>query len=117
MEERLTTHPDAHCLPEHAKTEAALSLPQPDLSVPSTLASRRLLDPEGAMGWHPLSQQELADKARQLAEQIASARAAAASSSPTLAAHRPVVSPDSGASVASTGRADTSGDGRVTPQE
>ena len=117
VEERLTTHPDAHCPPERTKTEPALSLPPPDLSVPSTLASRRLLDPEGAMGWHPLSQQDLADQARQLAEQIAAARAAAASLSPTPVAPRLMVSPGLGASVASRGRGDSLGDVRVTPQE
>ena len=117
VDERLTTNPTAHCVPERAKTEAPLSLPQPELSVPSTLETARLPDPRSAPGWHPLSEQELADKAMQLAQQIAAVRAATASSSPTTAAQRPVVSAEVSASVTSTGRADTSDDLRVTPQE
>jgi hypothetical protein len=104
-------------MPERAKTEATLSLPQPDLSVQSTVGSGRLLDSEGTMGWHPLSEHELADKAMQLAQQIATARAAAASSSPTTSTQRPVVSAEGSASVASTVRGNTSGDLRVTPQD
>ena len=117
VDERLTTNPYAHCVSERAKTEATLSLPQPELSVSSTLESGRLIAPEGAMGWHPLSQQELADKAMQLAQQIATARAAAASSSPTTSTQRRVVSAEGSASVASTVRGNTSGDLRVTPQD
>jgi hypothetical protein len=117
VDERLTTNPDVHCVPERAKTEAAVSLAPPELSAPSTVGSGRLHAPEGAMGWHPLSEHELADQAMQLAQQFAAARAAAASSSPATSMRRPVVSGEGRAFAESTVRRDTSGDLRVTPQE
>ena len=73
--------------------------------------------------WHPLSQQELADKAMQLAQQMAAARASLSRTNgaipPSLigAAPRRAVSFDSGPAVASVVRADASSDLRVTPQE
>jgi hypothetical protein len=116
VDERLTTNPYAHCVPEPTKTDATLRLPQPEFGVLSTAGNGRLPDSEGAMGWHPLSERELADQAMRLAQQIAAARAATASSSPTASAH-PVVSAEGSASVAFTGRGDTSGNLRVTPRE
>jgi len=115
VDERLTTNPYAHCVPEPAKTEATLSL-QPEFGVSSTVGNGRLPEPKGAMGWHPLSERELADQAMQLAQQIAAARTATASSSPTASAH-PAVSAEDSATVAFTGRRDTSGNLRVTPRE
>ena len=82
-----------------------------------------VLDPQSTAAWHPLSQQELADKAMQLAQQMAAARASLSRTNgempPALisTAPRPAVSLDSGPSVASSGRADGASDLRVTPQE
>ena len=125
VDERLTTNPTAHCVPERNTADASRSvpLPPPEFSLPPTTGSVRRLDPEGTVGWHPLSQQELADKAMQLAQQMAAARAplsrTTSAAPPSLidTAPRPAVSLDGNLSVASMGRAEASSDLRVTPQE
>ena len=89
-----------------------MPLPPPEFSLPPTTGGVRLLDPQSTAGWHPLSQQELADKAMQLAQQMAAARASLSRTNgempPSLigTAPRPAVSLDSAPSVASSGRAD-----------
>jgi hypothetical protein len=116
VDERLTTNPLAHCLPERVKTVAPLSRLSPEWSLPA-LETTRLPGAASTLDWHPLSEQELADKAMRLAQQIATARAVTPSSSATVLTQRPVVSAEGSASVASTGRGDASGGLRVTPQE
>ena len=125
VDERLTTNPVAHCVPERttADTSKNMALPPPEFSLPPTTGGVRLLDPQSTAAWHPLSQQELADKAMQLAQQMAAARAALSrtndAASPTLisTASRPAVSLDGGPPIASTGRTDASSDLRITPLE
>jgi hypothetical protein len=117
VDERLTTNPTAHCVPERTTADAlrTLTSPPPEFSLPSTSGNVRPLDSQGVAGWHPLSQQELADKAMQLAQQMAAARA---SLSRTDGEAPPaVISTAPRPAVASTGRAEASGDLRVTPQE
>lgn len=122
VDERLTTNPTAHCVPEHAVVNAPGSM---TLSPPPSpaIGSVRPFDPQGTASWHPLSQQELADKAMQLAQQMAAARASLSRTNgaipPSLMgmAPRVAVSSDSASSAASVVRADASSDLRVTPQE
>ncbi len=124
VDERLTTNPTAHCVPEHAVVIASRSLtpPPPEFNLSPTSSGARPLDSQGIAGWHPLSQQELADKAMQLAQRMAAARASLSrtngADSPSLigAALLAVASSDRGASIA-VGREDASNDLRVTPQE
>jgi hypothetical protein len=125
VDERLTTNPTAHCEPEHAVVNASGSMTLLPAEFPAspTIGSVRPLDFQGVAGWHPVSQQELADKALQLAQQMAAARASLArvngASSPSLVdtASLRSVSPDGTPSVGSVGRVDASSALRVTPQE
>jgi hypothetical protein len=125
VDERLTTKPTAHCVPEHAVVNASgsMTLPPPELTLSPTSGSGRPLDSQGLAGWHPLSQQELADKAMQLAQQISAARGslsrANGAGSPSLTGAAPLraVSLERGPSTASVGLEDASSDLRVTPQE
>jgi hypothetical protein len=100
-----------------------MTLPPPIVTVSPTSSGVRSLDSDGIAGWHPLSQQELADKAMQLAQQMAAARASLSrtngAGSPSLIGAAPprAVSPDIGPSTVSVGREDASSDLRVTPQE
>jgi len=124
VDERLTTNPGARCGPERIATNVSGSMTPltPEFSLSPTLGSARPLDPRSAE-WRPLSQQELADKAMQLAEQLASAHAAlssptnAAATASVGAAARPAVSFEGGPAVASTARLDVSSDLRITPTE
>jgi hypothetical protein len=125
VDERLTTNPTAHCVPDHAVVNASGSMtpPLPEFTLSPTSGSVRPLDSQGIAGWHPLSQQELADKAMQLAQQMATARASLSrtdgADSPSLIGAAPLraVSLDRGPSTASVGREDASSALRVTPQE
>jgi hypothetical protein len=125
VDERLTTNPTAHCVPEHAVVNASesMTLPPREFSLSPAISSVRPFDPQSTASWHPLSQQELADKAMQLAQQMAAARAslsrANGASSPSLIGAAPLrsVSLDRGPSTASVGREDAPSDLRVTPQE
>jgi hypothetical protein len=125
VDERLTTNPTAHCAPEHAVANASGSItpPPPEFTLSPPISSVRPFDPQSTASWHPLSQQELADKAMQLAQQMAAARAslsrANGASSPSLIGAAPLrsVSLNRGASTASMGREDAPSDLRVTPQE
>jgi hypothetical protein len=125
VDERLTTNPTAHCVPDRTTADASrsMTLPPPEFSLLPTTGSVRLLAPPSTVDWHPLSQQELADKAMQLAQQITAARASLArangEASPALisTAPHPAASLDDGPAVASMGRAEASSDLRITPQE
>jgi hypothetical protein len=124
VDERLTTNPAARCEPERiaADVSRTMILPPSEFGLSPTLNSARPLDARSAE-WRPVSQQELADKAMQLAEQMATAHAAL--SSPTNAAAtasigaeaHPAVSFERGPTVASTARSDASSDLRITPTE
>jgi hypothetical protein len=124
VDERLTTNPASRCGPERIAADVSSSTTPlaPELSFSPTLRGARALDARRAE-WHPLSQQELADKAMQLAEQLASAHAAlssrtdAAATASVGAAARPAVSFEGGPAVASTPRSDVSSDLRITPTE
>lgn len=125
VDERLTTNPTAHCVPEHAVVNASGSLTPPprEFTLSPAISGVRPFDPQSTASWHPLSQQELADKAMQLAQQMATARASLSrtngAGSPSLIAAVPrvAVSSDSSASAASIVHADAPSDLRVTPQE
>lgn len=125
VDERLTTNPTAHCVPENAvvNASASVTLPPPELTLTPTSRSVRPLESQRIAGWHPLSQQELADKAMQLAQQMAAARASLSringAGSPSLIGTAPprAASPDGATLAASPGRVDASSDLRVTPQD
>ena len=125
VDERLTTNPTAHCVPEHAMVNApgSVTLSPPEFTPSPAIGSVRPFDPQGTVSWRPLSQQELADKSMQLAQQMAAARASLSRTNgaipPSLMgmAPRVAVSSDSAPSAASVVRADASSDLRVTPQE
>lgn len=125
VDERLTTNPTAHCAAEHAVVGASGSTtaPPPEFTLPPTSISVRPLDSSGVAGWRPLSQQELADQAMQLAQQMAAARASLPRTNGAMPpssmgmAPRVTVSSDSAPSAVSLVRADASSDLRVTPQE
>jgi hypothetical protein len=124
VDERLTTNPGARCAPERTPADVSRSMTPlaPEFSLSPTLSSARALDARRAE-WRPLSQQELADKAMQLAQQMASAHAALSSPTDATAtasvgaAARPTVSFEGGPAVASTARSDVSSDLRITPTE
>ena len=118
-------NPTAHCVPEHAVVNApgSMTLSPPEFTPSPAIGSVRPFDPQGTASWHPLSQQELADKAMQLAQQMAAARASLSRTNgaipPSLMgmAPRVAVSSDNAPSAASVVRADASSYLRVTPQE
>lgn len=125
VDERLSTQPEAHC--ESARTAAQVSSKPARFSLQEygTLApssGAHALEPADAAPWRPLSQQELADKALKLAQQMAAARASQSSAG---AASLPAAGalPLSGAALrngtssAPTPRSSSSSDLRVTPEE
>lgn len=125
VDERLSTNPTAHCVPEHAVVSALgnTTAPPPEYPLPPTSNSVRPLDSSGVASWHPLSQQELADQAMQLAQQMAAARASLSGTNGALPPSSIGISPrvaassDSAPSAESLVRTDASSDLRVTPQE
>ena len=125
VDERLTMSPTAQCMRGRATADASspMIVPPPEFSLATSPATVRPLDPPSALDWHPLSQEELGDRAMQLAQQMLAARAAPSSPKSAIpkswaaAALQPVVAREGGPSVASVGRADASSDLRVTPQE
>jgi hypothetical protein len=77
VDERLTTQPAASCRATRAAANISgnTELMTPSDYTPSPMSgSLRAPDSESLTPWHPLSQQELADKAMQLAQQLAAAR-------------------------------------------
>jgi len=125
VDERLTTNPTAHCVPEQAVVNApgSMTLLPPEFTPSPAIGSVRPFDSQGTASWHPLSQQELADKAMQLAQQMAAARASLSRTNgaipPSLMGMAPpvAVSSDSAPPAASVVRVDASSALRVTPQE
>jgi hypothetical protein len=121
VDERLTLQPNAHCSHERVglKVPPSTALSNSTELLPLQVRS---LDAESPPRWHPLSQQELADKAMQLAQQMAAARAAQArtggGSPQSLIGAAPLqtVSLQRPASPSSN-RVSVSDDLHVTPQE
>jgi hypothetical protein len=123
VDERLTMSPTTRCM--QGRTTADVSRgttsPSPEFSLAPTPASERLLDSPSTPGWHPLSQEELGERAMQLAQQMLATRAARSSTNSAIpspvagAAPRPVRAREGAPPVASIGRVDA--DLRVTPQE
>jgi hypothetical protein len=124
VDERLTMSPTTHC---PGGTRAAVSRGMTgtpsEFDLAPAPASVQLLDPPSTFGWHPLSQQELGDRAIQLTRQMLAARAASSSPNSAIppswagAAPQPVMAREGDPPVASRGRGDASSDLRVTPQE
>jgi hypothetical protein len=125
VDERLTMSPTAHCMQGRAtaETSSPLIAPPPEFSLAPAPASVPLLDPPSTLGWHPLSQEELGERAMQFAQQMLAARAAPSPPKSAIppfwasAAPQPAVAREGGPPVASVGRADAPSDLRVTPQE
>jgi hypothetical protein len=123
VNERLTTQPTASCRSTHAvinaSTNTALATPT-DYTLSPMSDSPRARDFETTRPWHPLSQQELADKAMQLAQQLATARASQFRASDVnpkdLIGSAPVALSDT-RSTASRGRPEVPSDLRVTPEQ
>jgi hypothetical protein len=124
VDERLTMSPTTHCSEGRTTADVSrgMAAPPPEFSLAPSPASVRL-DPPSTLGWHPLSQEELGERAMQLAQQMLAARAA--SSSPRSAVPpswagappQPATAREGGPPVAFMGRGDASSDLRVTPQE
>jgi hypothetical protein len=122
VDERLTTQPTASCRSTRAminiSANTALVTPS-DYRRPPMSGSPRAIDSESMTPWHPLSQQELADKAMQLAQQLAAARAsqshATGMTPKDLIGSAPAPLHENRA-TASLGRADVASDLRVTPE-
>jgi hypothetical protein len=120
VDERLTTQPAASCASTHARRNASaspVSVTPADATL-ATIGNLRAPNSEN-LTWHPLSQQELADEAMRLAQQLSQAGAsqfhAAGVSSRDLIGAAPVEIPDKGA--VSRGRVNETGDLRVTPPQ
>jgi hypothetical protein len=125
VDERLTMSPTTHCPGGRTTADGSrgMTSPSPEFGLAPAPASERLLDPPSTLGWHPLSQEELGERAMQLAQQMVAARAASSSPnhaiSPSWAAAAPqlVMAREGDSPVASRGRVDASSDLRVTPLE
>jgi hypothetical protein len=124
VDEWLTTNPAARCGPKRIAADASRSMTPPtsEFSLSPTSGNARPLAPRSGE-WRPLSQQELADKAMQLAQQMAIAHAAlsrptdAAATASIGAAAYPSASFEGGPPVASTAHLDASSDLLITPPE
>jgi hypothetical protein len=123
VDERLTTQPTATCHSTHAVINASVntsSVTPSDYTLSPMSGSLRSADSESMTPWHPLSQQELADKAMQLAQQLAAAHASqshANGMSPKDLIGSAPTSLNDNRSTASLGRPDVASDLRVTPEE
>ena len=125
VDERLTMSPTTRCMQGRATTDASspLIVPPPEFGLAPARASVRLLDPPSTPGWHPLSQEELGDRAMQLAQQMLAARATPSSPNSAIppswagAAPQPVMAREGAPPAVSRGLVDASSDLRVTPQE
>lgn len=121
VDERLTTNPSARCMRGTTTLNAQEGVPQQFPAFP-TIGGVRQLDPQSTAPWHPLSQQELADKAMRLAQQMSAARAALAHSngsvSPAFIATGSLRAVAAEApNAASVGRGNAANDLRVTPED
>jgi hypothetical protein len=123
VDERLTTQPTASCRSTQAviNSSAITALVTPsDYTRPPMSGSPRALDSESMTPWHPVSQQELADKAMQLAQQLAAARASqshATGMTPKALIGSAPASLHENRSTASLGLSDVASDLRVTPEQ
>jgi len=125
VDERLTMSPTTRCMRGHTTADASRDITAPPREFPLAPAPAdvRRLDPPSAFGWHPLSQEELGDRAMQLAQQMLAARAASPSPKSAIppswagAPPQPAMAREGGPPVAFMGRGDASSDLRVTPQE
>jgi hypothetical protein len=122
VDERLTTQPTASCRSTRAVVNISgnTSLVTPSGYTPSPMSgSLRAPDSESMTPWHPLSQQQLSDKAMQLAQQFAAARASqfhAAGMTPKDLIGAAPASLHEDRSTASLARPDVANDLRVTPE-
>jgi hypothetical protein len=122
VDERLTTQPTASC----RSTGGGINISggtawarAADYTGPSMSGGLRALDSESMAPWHPLSQQELADKAMQLAQQLAAARASqsqATGMTPRDSIGSAPAALYESRPTASRGRPDIASDLHVTPE-
>jgi hypothetical protein len=117
VDERLTTQPTASCrsTPVVINISGNTALVTPFDRMPSPMSD----SPESMTPWHPLSQQELADKAMQLAQQLAAARASqshATGMSPQDLIGSVPISVREDRSTAARSRSEVASDLRVTPE-
>jgi hypothetical protein len=121
VDERLTTNPGSRCGREPIVSDAFRGTTSPAaINFLPSPGPGRPLDLRSTGDWRPLSQQELADKALNLAQQMASAQAALSNPAPQariVAAAHPPVSFVGEPSGASTGPLDASTDLCITPAE
>jgi len=125
VDERLTMSPTTHCPGGHttAGVSRGVTAPLPEFSLAPSPTSVRLLYPPSELDWHPLSQEELGERAMQLAQQMLAARAAPPSPKSAIppswasAPPQPAMAREGGPPVAFMGRGDASSDLRVTPKE
>lgn len=122
VDERLTTNPTVLCLSAHNSAGISLSTTYAatdPLAVMSGAPSRGA-DSTGGREWHPLSEQELADKSMRLAQQLAGARASLPSSenvtSPSVIATGALPRSSSRGSAAAE-QGDVAISLRITPQD
>ena len=124
VDERLTTNPSAQCAPGRASADPRVVslVPLAELSGPPGYPSSRVVDAPTMPAWHPLSQEELAGQARQLAQAIVAARPSGRPTSPAPAtvvvnAAGPIGTPQDAALSAATRRVDPPSDLRIPPQD
>jgi hypothetical protein len=122
VDERLTTQPAASCRSTgggiNVSGSTAWVTPSDYTGAPMS-RGLRALDSERMAPWHPLSQQELADKAMQLAQQLAAARASqprATGMTPQDLIGSAPASLHEGSSSAPLARPAVASDLRVTPE-
>jgi len=122
VDERLTTQPTASCRSTRTVINISgntASVTPSDYTPAPMSGSPRPPDSESMTTWHPLSQQELAQKAMQLAQQFAAARAshspATGMTAEDLIGSAPM-SVRENRSTAARSRPDLASDLRVTPE-
>jgi len=122
VDERLTTVPSASCRSTGGGINISGStawVTPSDYTGPPMSGGLRALDSESMARWHPVSQQELADKAMQLAQQLAAARASQSQTTGMTPKDLIGAAPASlheGRSTAPLARPAVASDLRVTPE-
>jgi hypothetical protein len=123
VDERFTTNPAAQCVPGRASADPrVVSLVPAEFSAPPGYPSTRVVDTPTMPAWHPLSQEELAGEARQLAQAIVAARPPGRPTNPApltvvVNAAGPSGTPQDPALSAATRRVDPPSDLRIPPQD
>jgi len=124
VDERFTTNPSAQCVAGRPSADPRVVslVPPAEFNGPPGYPSSRVVDAPTVRAWHPLSQEELAVEARQLAQAIVAARPPGSPASPTPAtvvvnAAGPIGTPQDATLSAATRHVDPPGDLRVTPQD